>query len=70
MDTRGGPQVLTTTQIAHIAFDSQHKKPKIVRCLDGLRHRALRIVKCLRKRWGSAAEIFLTIMGDDAIAVL
>ncbi|NRF64243.1 SDR family oxidoreductase [Vibrio coralliilyticus] len=64
----GGPEVLTTTQIAQFAFEVQHKDESIVRLPDYLRRVALCLVERLPEKWGGATEFFLTVMGNDSIA--
>jgi len=64
----GGPEVLTTTQIALFAFEAQYKDVNIVRLPDCLRRLTLCLMKHLPEKWGGAAEFFLTVMGNDFIA--
>ncbi|GLO62812.1 3-beta hydroxysteroid dehydrogenase [Vibrio sp. MACH09] len=64
----GGPEVLTTSQIAQFAFEAQYKEVSIVRLPDWLRRLTLCLMKQLPEKWGGAAEFFLTVMGDDFTA--
>ncbi|CAM2995852.1 SDR family oxidoreductase [Vibrio neptunius] len=64
----GGPEVLTTIQIAQFAFEAQNKDVNIVRLPDYLRRLTLLVMQNLPEKWGGAAEFFLTVMGKDSIA--
>lgn len=64
----GGPEILTTTEIAQLAFEAQCKNGRIVRLPDCLRRVILRLMNHLPEKWGGPAEFFLTVMGKDSIA--
>ncbi|WP_420572081.1 SDR family oxidoreductase [Kordia sp.] len=67
--TIGGPEILTHNEIAKMAFEVNHKKPKILHLPDWIRQLTIWI---LRKFTSVATygpiEFFLTLMKEDHIA--
>ena len=65
----GGPETLTQNEIASIAFDVLHKRPKITYIPDWLR---VVILKMIRRMTGSKVygpiEFFMTVMAIDMLA--
>ncbi|WDE08595.1 SDR family oxidoreductase [Thalassomonas viridans] len=64
----GGPDILSGTDIAKLAFESQNKTANIIFLPDWIRSACLFIAKRLPEKWGGPAEFFLTMMEQDAIA--
>ncbi|WGV98293.1 SDR family oxidoreductase [Vibrio sp. YMD68] len=64
----GGPETLTTVDIAQQAFKAQNKEANIVLIPDTIRRIALWLMKKLPEKWGGSGEFFLTALGGDAIA--
>ncbi|EEX34295.1 MULTISPECIES: SDR family oxidoreductase [Vibrio] len=64
----GGPDILSMTEIAQLAFEAQHKRPSIVHVPDWVRKIGLRFVGWLPEKWGGPAEFFLTVTARDMIA--
>jgi len=64
----GGPETLSTDQMAKLAFQVIKKKENIGKLPDYIRRIALWITKILPERWAGAAEFFLTMLEQDAIA--
>jgi uncharacterized protein YbjT (DUF2867 family) len=64
----GGPEVLSTREMIELAFNAQSKESKIIVLPDFVRKIGLVIAKRLPEKWGGAAEFFLTMMAQDAIA--
>ncbi|MCP5494550.1 MAG: SDR family oxidoreductase [Leptospiraceae bacterium] len=65
----GGPEILTQTQIAHLAFDALHKKPNIKSVPVWVIQILLFFVRAFTKStfYGSI-EFFLTVLTMDLIA--
>ncbi|GAL31855.1 oxidoreductase [Vibrio maritimus] len=64
----GGPEVLSTREMIELAFNAQNKESKITVLPDLVRKIGLVIAKRLPEKWGGAAEFFLAMMSQDAIA--
>jgi uncharacterized protein YbjT (DUF2867 family) len=65
----GGPETLTQTDIANLAFDAIGKTPKITHIPDWLRRTILKIAKPLltAKKFGPI-EFFMNVMAIDMVA--
>lgn len=64
----GGPEILSMSEIADIAFRSQKKKPKITYLPDWFRKAALFVASSLPERLGGPSEFFLTVSERDMVA--
>ncbi|PMG12159.1 NAD-dependent dehydratase [Vibrio splendidus] len=64
----GGPDVLSATQIAALAFQSQGKMTRITYIPDCVRKLALSVIRRLPENRVGPAEFFLSAMEGDAIA--
>lgn len=64
----GGPEVLSTEQMAKLAFQALGKQEHITMLPDFIRKFALYLSKKLPDKWGGPIEFFLTMMERDAIA--
>lgn len=64
----GGPEVLSTEQMAKLAFQALGKQDRITMLPDFIRKFALYLSKKLPEKWGGPVEFFLTMMEQDAIA--
>ncbi|MCC4815915.1 NAD-dependent dehydratase [Vibrio lentus] len=64
----GGPEILSVTQIAEFAFQSQGKMARITYIPDWVRKLALSVIRRLPENRVGPAEFFLSAMEGDAIA--
>ncbi|MEZ9243381.1 SDR family oxidoreductase [Vibrio lentus] len=64
----GGPEILSATQIAEFAFQSQGKMARITYIPDWVRKLALSVIRRLPENRVGPAEFFLSAMEGDAIA--
>lgn len=64
----GGPDALSATQIAALAFQSQGKMTRITYIPDCVRKLALSVIRRLPENRVGPAEFFLSAMEGDAIA--
>ena len=64
----GGPEVLSSIDIANLAFSSQEKTPKITHLPDWFRRASLFVSSLLPEKMTGPAEFFLTVMEQDMIA--
>lgn len=64
----GGPEILSATQIAEFAFQSQGKMARITYIPDWVRKLALSVIRRLPENRVGPAEFFLSAMEVDAIA--
>ncbi|MBT9243435.1 SDR family oxidoreductase [Vibrio splendidus] len=64
----GGPDALSATQIAELAFQSQGKMTRITYIPDCVRKLALSVIRRLPENRVGPAEFFLSAMEGDAIA--
>lgn len=64
----GGPEVLSTEQMAKLAFQALGKQDRITMLPEFIRKFALYLSKKLPEKWGGPIEFFLTMMEQDAIA--
>ena len=64
----GGPETLSTQQLAQLAFHAQYKKVTIITVPDVIRRMALWVMNKLPEKWGGPAEFFLTAMENDSTA--
>lgn len=64
----GGPDALSATQIAALAFQSQGKMTRITYIPDCMRKLALSVIRRLPENRVGPAEFFLSAMEGDAIA--
>ena len=64
----GGPEILSIDQMGKLSFQAIKKKENIGKLPDYIRRIALWVTKILPERWAGAAEFFLTMLEQDAIA--
>ncbi|OBS99976.1 NAD-dependent dehydratase [Vibrio tasmaniensis] len=64
----GGPEILSATQIAEFAFQSQGKMARITYIPDWVRKLALSVIRRLPENRVGPVEFFLSAMEGDAIA--
>lgn len=64
----GGPDILSATQIAELAFQSQGKAARITYIPDWVRKLTLSVIRQLPESRVGPAEFFLSAMEGDAIA--
>jgi uncharacterized protein YbjT (DUF2867 family) len=66
----GGPDVLSLTDIARLAFAAQNKPERITCLPDWIRKVSLSIASVLPEKLAGPAEFFLTTIAKDMIAPL